>query len=95
MYSVPLLRIEPPLVDLTLGDKRRSEVFKEIKDHVLPVANVNFYDFVEMELSDRIDSEIFFPSSLSTVWSFNRPEDYGYLKDDTLRKSRRLFTLKC
>lgn len=89
LYAIPILRIERPLVDITLGERRRLEVFKEIKDHVLRVAKLNSYDFVEMELYDRINDEIFFPSSLSTVGSFNLAGDYGYLKDDSFEEIKK------
>ena len=44
-------------------------------------ASSNSYDIVEIELYERIYSDIFFPSSLSTVGAFNYPEDFDALTD--------------
>jgi hypothetical protein len=46
------------------------------------------YDSLEMELYDVIDDEIFFPSSLSTVGTFNFPQDYECLIDSSFKERR-------
>jgi hypothetical protein len=76
-----ILRVERPLPDAGLSGKKRSRVLGEIKDYAVRYASSNSCDLVEFELYERIAGDIFFPSSLSTVGTFNYPEDFGALTD--------------
>ena len=81
-----VLRIERPLAKTTLSDKKRSEVFEEMRSYAIKFAESHSYDFIEMELYDRIDDEIFFPSSLSTIGTFNLAEDFKYLRSGSFEE---------
>ena len=88
--KVKILRIERPLVTPDLSNIKRVQVFDSIKKYVEALAISLSYDFIEMELYELIDDEIFFPSSLSTVGSFNFPQDQIYLTDDSFDEMKSL-----
>lgn len=81
-----VLRVERPLVLNTLGGRKRSEVFEEMNSYVTKFASSHLYDCVEMELYDRIDDDIFFPSSLSTIGTFNLLKDFESLQSDAFEE---------
>ena len=75
-----ILRVERPLVNMDLSAKKRTEVFKLVRNHISDFEK-DSCDLLEMELYERIDSEIFFPSSLCVVGTFNFPQDSRLLVD--------------
>jgi hypothetical protein len=83
-----ILRVERPLITTRISNKNRFKVLKEINEYALDFAKSHSYDFIEMELYDRIDDVLYFPSSLSTVGSFNFPQDYKHLRDDSFEEIR-------
>jgi hypothetical protein len=75
-----ILRMERPLLNMDLSVKKRSEAFKEVRDYISDFMR-DSCDIVEMELYERVDDEIYFPSSLAVVGTFNFPQDSRMIVD--------------
>ena len=86
--KLKILRIERPLVLTNLSQKQRYECIAKIKEYVTELAISLSCDFVEIELYDKILDFIFFPSSLSTIGSFNLIQDYESLIDQSFEEIR-------
>jgi len=84
--KVKILRIERPLILPHLRSKQRAKVITILKEYVTELAISLSCDFIEMELYDQILDTIFFPSSLSTIGSFNLPQDYESLVDSSFEE---------
>jgi hypothetical protein len=79
-----ILRLERPLLDVDVGVKKKPEIFRLVRDYISDFGK-DSYDILEMELYERIDDEIYFPSSLCVVGTFNFPEDSRMLTDWSFR----------
>jgi hypothetical protein len=86
---IKILRIERPLVITNLTYKKRLEIFGTMKRYVVQLAISLSYDFIEMELYKSINEDIYFPSSLSTLGTFNLPEDYDCLVDNSFKEIKK------
>lgn len=84
--KVKILRIERPLILTHLRSKQRKKVVTTIKEYVTNLALSLSCDYIEIELYDQIDDPIFFPSSLSTIGSFNLPQDYEMFVDSSFEE---------
>ena len=82
-----ILRVERPLLDVDLSVKKRTEIFKLVRDYISDFGK-DSCDILEMELYERIDDEIYFPSSLCVVGTFNFPEDSRILVDWSFETAR-------
>ena len=87
--SLTILRLERPLASMRLSKRKRSEVLNAIRDYSVDwAAKGGLCDYFEMELFNFIKDEVFFPSSLSTVGSFNFVDDYSILVSRSFDKVR-------
>jgi hypothetical protein len=60
-----------------------------MKRYVVKLAISLSYDFIEMELYNSLNEDIYFPSSLSTVGTFNLPADYDCLVDNSFKEIKK------
>lgn len=89
--KLKILRIERPLILTHLRNKQRAKVIAILKEYVTELAISLSCDFIEMELYDQILDTIFFPSSLSTIGSFNLTQDYESLVDSSFEEIKTTF----
>ena len=82
-----ILRVERPLLNMDLSVKKRTEIYKLVRNYISDFGK-DSCDILEMELYERIDNEVYFPSSLCVVGTFNFPQDSHLLVDWSFETAR-------